>query len=73
MKDIIKEEFSNRAIIRGGQHYYNTSDALSVVKKARELGWKMIGIYAFRITDEITEPNDKESVDFAYESERVKN
>jgi hypothetical protein len=62
--DVIIEKFSNKAIERGGIYFFNAADAMNVIKGCRELGSKILGIDAFQLTENMTQPVLEHSIDF---------
>lgn len=62
--DLLEKEFGNKAIIRGGIYLYNTSDALEVIARCKELGLRILGIDSFKITSTTTQPILEHSVEF---------
>jgi hypothetical protein len=56
--DEIGIEFFNRAIISGGELAYCAEDSLDVIERCRQLGKKIIGIDAFILTRNVTQPQD---------------
>jgi indolepyruvate ferredoxin oxidoreductase alpha subunit len=59
----LRSEFEHRGIVRGALLFLPASDALAMVKGARELGVPIYGVDGFWITDDTTQPDLGHSID----------
>jgi hypothetical protein len=60
--------FANKAINRAGIFLYSKEDALQFVNACRETSTMILGIDAFFITHNTTEPSMENSIDFSKHS-----
>ncbi len=54
--DFVEEKFLKKAIIRGGIHMYNASDAIEVISMCEQHGWPIFGVDSFSVTEQQTRP-----------------
>lgn len=61
--DLVEEKFLKKAIIRGGVHMYNASDAIDVIAMCEQHGWPILGIDSFIVTENQTRPLMEHTLD----------
>ena len=61
----LHEEFRSRATVRGGIVMYHPRDAMALVMRARERGRPILGIDAFIVSAQGTEPHMEHSTDYS--------
>jgi hypothetical protein len=54
--DLVEAEFLKKAVIRGGVHMYNASNAIDVISMCEQHGWSILGIDSFVVTEHQTRP-----------------
>jgi hypothetical protein len=57
-----------RGVVRGGILFLRADDAVGLTDAARQKGIRVLGVDAFRLSDDATEPLMQHSVDFSSES-----
>ncbi len=63
--DSIESEFKERAVVRGGIHFFKPEDALDVIRMCQEQNKKILGIDAFIIQENKTQPVLEHSIDYS--------
>ena len=66
----IELAFRGRGVVRGGILFLCANDAVALTEAARQTGVRVLGIDAFRLSDDVTEPLMQHSVDFSSESQK---
>ena len=64
----IELSFRGRGVVRGGILFLPADDAVALTEAARQAGVRVLGVDAFRLSDDITQPLMQHSVDFSSES-----
>jgi hypothetical protein len=64
MMNKIEIEFRNRGVVQGKTLYLKPVDAIEMVKKCKNCGFRIFGIDGVRITDNTTQPDMNHSIDF---------
>lgn len=60
-----------RGVVRGGILFLRANDAVALTEAARQRGVRVLGVDAFRLSDDVTEPLMQHSVDFSSESQEA--
>ena len=69
--DQIERGFTSRGMLRGGVLLLRPNDALDMVQNCRRESVSILGIDAFRISSNSTQPVMEDSVDFSRETRRA--
>jgi hypothetical protein len=64
----IELAFRGRGVVRGGILFLRADDAVGLTEAARQRGVRVLGVDAFRLSDDATQPLMQHSVDFSSES-----
>ena len=64
----IELAFRERGVVRGGILFLRADDAVGLTEAARQRGIRVLGVDAFRLSDDATQPLMQHSVDFSPES-----
>jgi hypothetical protein len=64
----IELAFRERGVVRGGILFLRADDAVGLTEAARQTGVRVLGVDAFRLSDDATQPLMQHSVDFSSES-----
>jgi hypothetical protein len=64
----IELAFRVRGVVRGGILFLRADDAVGLTEAARQTGVRVLGVDAFRLSDDATQPLMQHSVDFSSES-----
>lgn len=66
--EIISEELYERAILRGNLIFFHPNEAILVINRCKEHNRIILGIDAFKITENTTQPFSEHSVEFSGKS-----
>lgn len=64
----IEVAFRERGVVRGGILFLPADDAVALTEAARQTGVRVLGVDAFRLSGDVTQPLMEHSVDFSSES-----
>lgn len=64
--DPIMAQFGDRAIKPGGIEMFTDTVAIEVVQKCKSLGYRIVAIDAFFVSERYTQPTMEHSIDFTY-------
>ncbi len=64
----VASAFQERGVVRGGILFLRAGDAVALTEAARQRGVRVLGIDAFRLGADVTQPLMEHSVDFSSES-----
>ncbi|MDD3894006.1 MAG: hypothetical protein PHU36_03175 [Syntrophomonadaceae bacterium] len=64
MNDIVKEKYSDKAILYGNMRLYFIKTAKEVIADCQKNNIRVVGLEAFKLTGEGIQPSQEHSVDF---------
>ena len=59
----IEQEFADKGVLRGAVFMLRAQSALEMVRRCREEGIEVLGLDAFRLTEQTTQPLMEQSID----------
>lgn len=63
--EFIDKELYEKAILRGNLIFFHPNEAILLIKKCEDQNRRILGIDAFRITENTTQPVSEHSIDFS--------
>lgn len=63
----IELEFKDKGIVRGGILLLPTNRAIEIINRAEKEGLGILGVDAFIIRDDVTQPSQENSIEFKFE------
>jgi hypothetical protein len=69
---LVETEFRSRGDVRGGILLLKPAAAIDLIRRCRELGVRVLGLDAFRITDSTTQPISEHDLELSPERDLAK-
>ena len=70
--NILEKEFKDKVIIKAGILLFSADDAITLIGRCQQLGLKILGIDAFKVTANTTQPILKHSIDYSKLNSKIK-